>query len=353
MPEAPFVAVLLLNWNGWLDTIECLESVCRLDYPRMAVVVCDNASTDGSVDRVREWARGALTPQLPTPESLRRFVTPPVSKPVPVTELTRAQAETGTHSLSPGEIVLIQTGGNLGFAGGNNVGLRYLLGQSGVDFVWILNNDIVVEPGSLGSLVKVAAGDPRVGAVGGVLYEYSAPKEIQNVAGGLFPPWKGLSIPLKKVRYQADGDGLQPVIDFLSAGCMLMSLEALRQVGVIDEDYFLYGEDVDFSLRIRAAGYRLAVAEEARVWHKGGGAVRHRSARHDYYIVRNSLHLVRKYYPRMLPVATSYVAVKCVLPKLVRGQWQRLAVLRRAYGDFRNHVFGAPDSLPGEPARNP
>lgn len=339
--ELPRVAVLLLNWNGWNDTLECLESVFRMDYPRLSVVLCDNGSTDGSVDHIRAWASGRLTPQLPTPVALRRLVEPRAPKPIALRECSRDDAERGVPPLADREVLLVHNGDNLGFAGGNNVGLRLLKTQTGIDYVWVLNNDIVVDTSALRELVACVRQNSMIGAVGGTLYEYHAPNEVQNAAGGLFSPWKGVGVPLRKVKYRTGPNGRsEPVLDYLSGGCLLSSLPVLRKVGLINEDYFLYGEDVDYSIRIRNAGYTFAYAPNCRVWHKGGGAVGHRSTKHDYYIVRNSLHLTRKYYPRMLPLATIYVAYRCALPKLVRGQWRRLQAVRRAYRDFKRGVLG-------------
>src|SRR6185436_18897795 len=96
--EPPRVAVLLLNWNGWLDTIECLESLFRMDHP-ICVVLCDNASTDGSIERFRDWAAGKDVPTLPTPDAIRHLVAPPVPKPVVLLEYSRLEAEQGVPAI--------------------------------------------------------------------------------------------------------------------------------------------------------------------------------------------------------------------------------------------------------------
>jgi GT2 family glycosyltransferase len=345
----PPVTVLLLNWNGWRDTVECLESLFRLDYPRWNVIVCDNASTDDSVDRIRSWANGQLQVALETPVTLRHLVDPPVAKPIPFGERSAA---TGSipGSFEPRSVSLMRIDENLGFAGGNNVGLRHLMSTKAAKYVWILNNDVVVAPDSLTRLIACAEADTRIGGVGGTLYEYSDPSTIQNRAGGRFAAWQGVSVPLKQVRMRVSARGdREQAIDFLSGTCLLAPIEVIRRVGLIDEKYFMYAEDVDYSLRIRDAGFSLAYAPDASVWHKGGASTVHRSAAHDYYIVRNSLHLVRKYHPNMLPIATLYIGYQCVLPKVARREWARLAVLRNAYRDFRAGVFG-PMPVPPAPS---
>jgi GT2 family glycosyltransferase len=126
---------------------------------------------------------------------------------------------------------------------------------------------------------------------------------------------------------------------------MLMRVETVRQVGGFDERYFMYCEDVDLSLRIRAHGLRIALAADAEMWHKHGASMGHRSPRHDYYLTRNALLVVHKFYPRMLPAAMLFSVYRCVLPKVIRGQWGRLRAVRGAYRDFFSFVRGHTSAL--------
>ena len=158
----PRVYIVLLNWNGWGDTIECLESLFRLRYPDYRVVVCDNGSEDGSIDRIRDWAEGRLDVWVPPRVEARSLSTPPVEKPIPYSEYGQA-AEAGGRSGVDAPLVLIRTGGNLGFAGGTNVGLRYGLAKGDLDYAWILNNDTVSRSDALGHLVRRMELDSGVG----------------------------------------------------------------------------------------------------------------------------------------------------------------------------------------------
>src|SRR3990172_7009722 len=120
-PLVSKVYILIVNWNGWGDTVECLESVFRNDYPDYQVIVCDNGSEDGSLDLIRAWAEGNLDVFVPEDNPLRRLSIPPFAKPVPWVELDREQAETGGAGARDGaRLILVQTGANLGFAGGDN-----------------------------------------------------------------------------------------------------------------------------------------------------------------------------------------------------------------------------------------
>src|ERR1035438_3867545 len=144
---AKMTSIIILNWNGWKDTIECLESVFRLDYPDFRVIVCDNNSHNDSLDKIKAWADGRLPASQSNPE-LAYLTSPAVPKPIPYRELNREESESG-GAFYDARLVLIQNGLNLGFAGGTNVGLRYALGDKSCGFFWMLNNDTVVDSGAL------------------------------------------------------------------------------------------------------------------------------------------------------------------------------------------------------------
>ena len=132
------IAIILVNWNGWQDTIDCVRSCLALEGVEARIVVCDNASADGSVEKIAGWARGEMDvssdPDSPVPLSRSRL-------PEGVAILDRAQAESGDDG-EGAQLVIIRTGANLGFAGGNNVGLRWALARE-ASHAWLLNNDTV------------------------------------------------------------------------------------------------------------------------------------------------------------------------------------------------------------------
>lgn len=331
----PSVYVLILNWNGWADTVECLESVFRQKYANYRVVVCDNDSRDDSLVRLRAWANGDLAPEFAASQSLNHLSSPPVSKPIGYIEYDRVQAEAGgVEPESDSPLVLIRTGANLGFAGGNNVGLRYILARGDAEFIWLLNNDTVVEAGALASAVAVAEQNEATGMVGAKLFYYDQPRVIQAVAGGRLVPWQGSVMLLgrdQEDRGQWDG----PVeLDYITGASLLVKDSVVRAIGLMDELYFMYSEELDWCLRARRHGWLLAYSPECVVWHKEGKSVGFKSALHDYYAVRSALLCVRKFYPRSLPAAILYSIYRSVLPKLVRFQSARLAAVLRAYKSF-------------------
>jgi GT2 family glycosyltransferase len=331
----PRVHVLLVSYGRWPDTLECLESLFRLDYPDLRVVVCDNGSADGSLERVKAWADGRLTAEPVDSRRLRRLSWPPVRKPVPYSEYDRACAERGGSPASQETpLVVVQTGENLGFAGGNNVGLRYLLSRREAGYVWLLNNDTVVAPDALRKLVAVAEADDEIGVVGARLYHYSSPDVVQAAGGGTIRKWHGVGRLLTDEKAAANPANVAERLDYVTGASMLIPIRVLARVGLLDERYFAYAEEADWCFKMRAQGFRLAYCPDAEVWHKEGRSIGLDSPLQDYYIERNALLLVRRFFAPFIPLAIPYSVYRSLLPKLVRGQWARAAAVARAYRDF-------------------
>ena len=179
--------IILLNWNGWRDTVECLESLLRLGDDNFRIVVCDNASSDDSWEQIKAWAQGGIAVRAPNRE-LDRFSSPPVRKPVAYCELSGAAADLGAIGADT-RLILIQTGANLGFAAGSNVGLRLALKDRDCEFCWLLNTDTVVAPDSLAALRKTVKQNPDIGICGSLTFSYYSPNEVQAMGGKSYNYW--------------------------------------------------------------------------------------------------------------------------------------------------------------------
>jgi GT2 family glycosyltransferase len=221
MREPPLVYVIVLTWNGKNNTLECLRSLQRMTYPIASVLVVDNASIDGSADAIR-------------------------------TEFPNVQ--------------LIINNSNLRYARGNNVGMKHAL-ERGTEYVLLLNNDTVVDCEFLSQLVHVAESDKKVGMVGPKIYYYGEQKRIW-FAGGRIEWWKGW-VSHNGIREHDIGqyDAMKEV-DYLTGCCMLVKREVIERVGLLDESYYIYGEDADWCIRAARAGYSLLYVPSAIVWHK-------------------------------------------------------------------------------------
>jgi GT2 family glycosyltransferase len=308
--DAPKIYILILNWNNWQDTIECLESVFRNEFANCRVIICDNGSTDGSTERIKAWAEGQLDVFTPQANSLRPLSFPPIQKPVAYCEYSRSQAEAREEGNRGGDdgdkkLILIETGANLGFAGGNNVGLRYALARNDFDYVWLLNNDTVVKPDALTHLVHQSQSDARIGMCGSTLLYYHHPDTVQTMGGGSYNKWFGLSSNSSAYQSVHATRQTSQKIDYVMGASMLVSRQFLQEIGVLSEDYFLYFEELDWATR--AAGkFTAGYAPKSIVYHKDGQSVGNAfkalSPTSVFYSVKSRVKFTRKFYPAFLPM---------------------------------------------------
>jgi GT2 family glycosyltransferase len=266
----PLVYILLLNWDGWRDTLACLDSLKHLAYKNYRVLVIDNGSSDDSINRIREAYPSVL---------------------------------------------LIEAGANLGFAGGNNTGISHAL-ESGAKYIWVLNNDTTVDSDSLGAMVSIAEADPEVGAVGSVLYELNLPDKIQAWGGGWVNLWLGFS---RLYRNPVLADRLH----FLSGASMLLRREAIDEAGSFDTGFFMYWEDTDLGFRLRKAGWKLAVTANSKVWHKGSSSLGGNNSLLDKYFDTSAVRFFKRHAPvPALPIAIGKFG------RILKRQWRHQNILR-------------------------
>jgi len=306
------VYIIILNWNGWQDTIECLESVFRLDYPEFRVIVCDNNSQDGSLENIKAWAEGRKEADVTADNPLRRLTFPPVAKPITYVEYDRSQAEAGSCDGSA-SMILIKTGANLGFAGGNNIGMRYALARGDFAYVWLLNNDTIVKPDALAQMVQRMEEKPDAGMCGALIPFYNKPEIIWAAGGGIINKWliKSASIDYgKHISKVSAREEIEPRMDYLAGASMLVSADFLRSVGLMDENYFLYFEEPDWYMRGKHR-FSLAYADKAIVYHKVGisaskldvnrkGILQY--APSGKFYLTSQLRFTAKFYPLSLPL---------------------------------------------------
>jgi hypothetical protein len=303
------VYILLLNWNGWKDTIECLETVFRNDYPNYQVVVCDNDSQDRSIERIKDWAEGRLNAEVPEKNSLRNLSFPSVNKPVPYVEYSREDAEAGRITTCiDAPLILIQTGENLGFAGGNNVGLRYALARDDFDYVWLLNNDTVIKPNALTEMVKRMQEKPEAGICGSTLPYYYEPEKIWALGGATYNKWlaRPKCIGHDQPTNQAiDSKLIEHNIYYIAGASMVVSRSFLKDIGLMNEEYFLYFEELDWAARAWKK-YSMVYAPNSFVYHKVGVSTKTldklgKSSISEKLARRNCVLFTRKYFIWVLP----------------------------------------------------
>ena len=336
----PGVYVVLVNWNGWADTVECLESVFRLRYPRYRVLVCDNGSADDSLGRIAAWAEGRLA--VPSDASaLRRLSSPPVAKPVPYAVLQRGEAERGPRTSDAVRLELIATGANLGFAGGNNVALRCALARDDFEYAWLLNNDTVVEPDALDHLVARMAQSPPAGLCGSTLLDYEPPHPVQALGGGTYNRWLGTA---RQIRSEPSGaERVESRMAYVVGASMLVSKAFLREVGLMSEDYFLFFEELDWAARARGR-YRLGFAPGSVVYHKAGRSTGWSARRYnpaaETFLYRSQLRYTQAHMPLFLPlVGLRHLMV--LLKSLATLRLSRAGAVVRLYRELLTGARGA------------
>ncbi|MCB1937663.1 MAG: glycosyltransferase family 2 protein [Rhodocyclaceae bacterium] len=305
-------AVILLNWRNASDTLACIESVLASRYRDFQILVCDNASGDGSVERFRAWSAAHAS------VAALDAIGPGAS-----CDAIRAAL---LH-----RVVWIETGGNLGFAGGNNVALKLALAHSTHDFFWLLNNDCEVAPEALGTLVARMQQDASLGICGARIRYFQAPGLIQAYGGARHNRWSGraqyvghLAAP-DEAHDQAD---VERALSYVSGASMFVRRAFVEDVGLMYEGYFLYFEEIDWAVRGRKM-YRLGYEPAAVVFHKEGATIgsssdtRQTSYLSDFYLFRNRLRFTARFYPYALP-SVWLVMLLQALRRGARGQRDRM-----------------------------
>ena len=244
----PHVAIIILNWNGLKDTIECLESLGRIDYPNYKLVVVDNGSEGDDVRILRE-----------------KFAS---------------------------YIDVVENDRNYGYAEGNNIGIRYVLSSSDPDYILILNNDTTVDVSFLTELIKAAENDPLVGILGPKVYFYFEPNKIQSAGARIH--WRTGEVSLIGWREIDVGQFDETrEVEWVTGCAFLIRIKTIEEIGLMHAVYFTYFEDTDLCVRCRKAGYRVVYVPRARIWHKQQLDVRQVNALQWYYAKRNSVLLMR------------------------------------------------------------
>lgn len=330
----PNVYIVLVNWNSWRDTLECLESLFRLDYPRVQVVVCDNGSSDGSLERIEDWASGRERAPCGL-AAMREYSSPPIGKPVSSVRLSRITAESPDLSGENPSLVLIECGTNLGFAAGNNIGLRYGLARGDLDYAWLVNNDTVVAPDALSRLVERIQQSPTAGICGSTLLYYGAPDVVQAMGGASYNKWIGRARHIGIGAPKADIDNantraVEGMMDYVVGASMLVSRRFLDEIGLMCEDYFLYFEELDWA---RRAGRRFSMvyAPLSLVFHKVAASTGkgRQSAFSLGLLYRNRILVGKKYFPRYALFHRGALVFE-MIKSMLKGDAQRAALIREA-----------------------
>lgn len=316
------VGIVLLNYRGWRDTLACVESLLSSTRAFQRLVICDNASPDDSLPRLREGLG----------EMLQRYAD--------TAARWWPEAEDGLLSVGtsvelaggwcpPAPVVLIANGVNGGFAAGNNVGLQLLLQDSGIAWFWLLNNDTEVAPDALEQLMQHARRRPDVGLWGATVLYYDGPHEVQALGGGAMRRWSAETWHLGAFESweppsQARVQAVEARMDYVLGASMFASRAWLRDVGLLDERYFLYCEELDWATRGRGR-HALGWAASALIRHKEGASIGTDpdggSPLSVFHLMRSRMIFARLRLPAWRRAVVAVATLRTVVRFLVKRRW--------------------------------
>jgi GT2 family glycosyltransferase len=243
----PRLYVIILNNDRCEDTLACLASLHQSDYKNTQIILIDNSSTDESVERV----------QMKYPQ-----------------------------------VEIISLSKNLGYAGNNNIGIRTAL-ERGADWIFLLNEDTLLDSSCLSQLIETGESDPSIGILGPMVYHFDEPDVIQSAGGVLGRYW--MDTHLGKDEQDRGQFKTAREVEWISGCAILARREMIEQIGLLDENYFLYWEETEWCIRAGKAGWRIFHNPQAKLWHKGVRRNYQPMPYVTYYITRNRLLTLAKH----------------------------------------------------------
>ncbi len=296
------ICIVVLTWNAPTRTLQCLDSLLPvLAQGHATLVVCDNDLGSELLSQLHDWARTQFVPS----------------------------------EIGSADLVLIENGANLGYAAGNNVGIRWAMEHGGFDAVWLLNPDCRVDANALLALQRCAAAHPRAALIGSTLLDDDGSGHIQYAGGARYHPLLTWFHPIHRGQPVERVDALPTaLLDYVSGAAQYIRLSALADLGLLSEDYFLFYEELDLAQRIKAEGWQLHWCRESLVWHRGGVSTGADPVSTAYHENLSTLIFTAQHHPGLLiPAALIRTGVKAWLAA-VRFDTQIWRALWRAYGDF-------------------
>jgi len=292
----PKISIIIPCYGRWMDTVECLESLLKIDYPDYEIILVDNSSPDDSVQKIREYCYGNIVPPS------KRVTYTPQNKPISLTEYTRDESEQDSpakdaeFNSSPinRRLKLIRNLENSGFAEGNNIGIRHALKTSSPGYLLLLNNDVIVDQGFLSGLFSVAEKDKMTGIIGPKIYFYDrfARHDIVHSAGGRIDLRKGTAPMIGMSEIDTGQFDSITEVDYVEGSCLLIKRGVVDEIGLLDARYHLYWEDTDYCIRAKTKGYRIIFSPSSKIWHKIGSTAA--SPMKLYYMTRNRFWFMKK-----------------------------------------------------------
>ena len=313
------VVALILNWNLWEMTIECIESLEKSDFGRLGILVVDNGSDNDSAQRIQKYI-----------ESISR--------------------QKGRGAV--GSVVFLRSEENLGYSGGNNLGMRTILSGVPPDFILLLNNDVVVAPDAVRLLLEHAVVNEDFVFLGPKILFYDNPSRIQT---------KGvmLSKNILSIHHVGFGDSDRPddagviEVDALYGACLLVRTRCLKELGGLDEVFRFYSEDIEWCMRASRRGLKAGCVPSARVWHRSEASTRRFGAYMRYHNGRGRAIVLRRYASPPMTLASLVLWLPRELGRIVHSDrsvspaiWYMRGLLSAYLEDVNDPARGSARLLP-------
>jgi GT2 family glycosyltransferase len=322
------ISVILVNYNSHEDTINCLQSLFNLEYHNFKIIVVDNSDTAAPLNEISAWANTFLRGKTNRSHTSDKSVEVDIHSFKVLNEGDNIALDVST------KLIVIKAAINRGFAAANNLALDFAKSQIETDWFWILNNDTRVATDVLMNFNKYILDNKvdNLGIVGTNLYHYYSPQILQAI-GGTYNKWLGTTSHVHKVS-DRDEDRINlffEKVDYIIGASMFVSSDFLTHVGNMEEKYFLYYEEIDWTIRGKKLGYQIGYAHQCNVYHKEGATIgsgdgRQKSVLADYYSLRNKILFTKKFYPQFIPTIYLSLTFSMIL-RIYRLQFKRAIMI--------------------------
>ncbi|MBU4210188.1 glycosyltransferase family 2 protein [Patescibacteria group bacterium] len=290
------IAIIVLNWNQPALTIQTIKSLLKIKHTSFnyKIFLVDNASTDNSIELFNKFTHRHPDPSHRHPDS-------PTGEEGSPRNRQKQQRDSSASPQNDVKIQILQTSSNLGYANGNNFGIKQALKEN-FDYILVINNDVLVDPDFLQILLKSAQKNPKLAILGPKIYfakgyEFHKNRYKKNELGNIiwsaggYMDWDnilGSNIGVDQID-KGQFNKFTTKIDFISGCCMLVKSKLFKEIGLFDKKYFMYLEDIDFCQKAKKAGYKLAYIPDSKIWHLNAQSSGTGGNLHHYFISRNRL----------------------------------------------------------------
>ena len=292
--DKPHVSIIILNWNGWKDTIECLESVLKLNYPNFNIILIDNNSTDDSIAKIQFWADGKSNSQITS--NYPDLINPSERKPINIVNIDGSESNNIENTeIGNRSILFVKNTENFGFAIANNQGMDFANDIFESDYYYLLNNDTVIEKNALTDLVNIFTKDKSISVAQSTLYSYEQGKIVN--AGGKILFW-GQTKYYKRIKKNEVRE-----VSSVSGCALFVRSITIKEFGQLSDKFFHGEEDFEFSLRMKEYQQIMVCSEGSRVYHKIGMSVKKMMIdyeRRTFLFALNRIIDLKDYYPKIV-----------------------------------------------------